>query len=87
MGLVQTGACERGHSIDHYFFTCPKYNGIKDKLLETVKEILAKCEGSKSLRQTSLLFTPGSQDGISKRHNRQIFTATFDFIIKSERHL
>ena len=89
MGLVQSGVCECGHSIDdeyHYFFSCPKYNGIRDELPESVKEILTKspkCEGSESLwLTTSLLLTPGSQDGISKRHSREILTATFDFITK-----
>jgi len=77
-----------GHGIDdeyQYFFACPKCNGIRDELLESVKEIfLSKCEGSESLRlTTSLLLAPGSQDGISKRHSREILSAIFDFVLKS----
>jgi len=91
MVLAQSGACECSQGIDdeyQYFFMCPKHNGIRDELLETVKQILAKCEESKSLRlTTSLLLALGSQDGIYKRQSRQILTATFDFIIKSKRHL
>jgi len=89
MGLVQSGVCECGQGIDdeyQYFFTCPKYNGIRDELLvlESVKEIFSsKCEGSESLQlTTSLLLAPGSQDGISKRHSCEILSATFDFILK-----
>lgn len=40
MGLIQSGVCECGQGIDdeyQYFFTCPKYNGIRDELLESVK--------------------------------------------------
>ena len=37
----------------HYFFTCPKHIGIRDELLESVKEILAKCDGSESLWLTT----------------------------------
>lgn len=94
MGLVQSGVCECGQGIDdeyQYFFTCPKYNGIRDELLvlESVKEIFSsKCEGSESLQlTTSLLLAPGSQDGISKGHSREILSATFDFILKSGRCL
>jgi len=92
MGLVQSGVCECGQGIDdeyQYFFTCPKYNRIRDELLELVKEIFSsKCEGSESLRLTTfLLIAPGSQDGISKRHSREILSATFDFILKSGRCL
>jgi len=88
MGLVQSGVCECGQGIDdeyQYFFTCPKYNGIRDELLESVKEIFSsKCEGNVSLRlTTSLLLAPGSQDGISKGHSREISSAIFDFILKS----
>jgi len=86
MGLVQSGVCECSQGIDdeyQYFFTCPKYNGIRDELLELVKEIFSsKCEGNESLRlTTSLLLAPGSQDGISKRCSREILSATFDFMI------
>lgn len=92
MGLVQSGVCECGQGIDdeyQYFFTRPKYNGIRDELLESVKEIFSsKCEGSESLQlTTSLLLAPGSQDGISKGHSREILSATFDFILKSGRCL
>ena len=77
MGLVQSGVCECGQGIDdeyQYFFTCPKYNGIRDELLESVKEIFSsKCEGNESLQlTTSLLLAQRSQDGISKRHSREI---------------
>ena len=92
MGLVQSGVCECGQGIDdeyQYFFTCPKYNGIRDELLESVKEIFSsKCEGNESLQlTTSLLLAQRSQDGISKRHCREILSATFDFILKSGRCL
>ena len=57
----RVNVAKAGHRWRVYFFIYPKYNGIRYKLLETVKEILAKCEWSKSLRLTILSPTARSR--------------------------
>ena len=76
---------ENLHSAGHFLLCCTRYKEARTELSETVSDILESVKGRKQLTESLLL--ANQSDNITRKQDRYIKAARFQFIIDTQRKL